>query len=88
MPDKAAVPCYVSFRTPRGNWQHNTLAASLFEGALKAIRWFNEWQGPRPRPESVLNVTGGWSGAAKEYRVRAGRVIESFGLNPHDWLDS
>lgn len=81
------TPCYVTFRTPKGNWQCNTAAASLFEGAMKAIRWFNEWQGPRPRLGSVLEVHGGWSHTAKVYWVRARRVIEHFGLDPRDWLD-
>lgn len=81
-------PCYVYFRNERGLWQHNTAAHSLFAAAMNAIRWFNEWHGPRPTPETVLRVTAGWYGDQKEYSVRADRVVEHFGLDPKNWLDA
>lgn len=88
MPDPRAAPCYVSFRTkPEGQWQFNTASHSLFDAAMRAIRWFNEWHGPRPRRDTILTVKAGWGGAEKEYRVRAGRVVEHFGLDPAAWLD-
>jgi hypothetical protein len=82
------TPCYVSFRTSGdGEWQHNTEADSLFEGAMRAIRWFNEWHGPRPACGTILTVRAGSATKEREYRVRAIRVVEHFGLNPSDWLD-
>lgn len=81
-----AVPMFVHFRTDRGEFQHNTNAASLFEGAMNAIRWFNEWHGPRPGRDTVLTVNAGWAHEQKTYRVRASRVVEHFGLRIEDWL--
>lgn len=54
---------------------------------MNAIRWFNEWHGPRPKSGDILEVHAGWGGEQKIYRVKASRVVEHFGLNPGDWLD-
>lgn len=82
-----AVPMYVYFRTDRGLWQFNTHAASLFEGAMNAIRWFAEWHGPRPHRNAVLTINAGWAHDQKTCRVRAARVVEHFGLRVEDWLE-
>jgi hypothetical protein len=81
-------PCSVYWESDGpGGWQHNTSARSLFEAALNAIRWFNEWKGPRPRQDTVLTIHAGWSGNQKTYRVSAGRVLEHYGLDARELLD-
>jgi hypothetical protein len=55
---------------------------------MAAIRWFNEWKGPRPTLDTILEINAGWAGEQKIYRVRASRVVEHFGLNPGDWLET
>ena len=82
------VPVYVFFKTATGRWQHNTSGSSLFEAAMNAIRWFNEWKGPRPRLDAILEINAGWAGERKVFHVRARRVVEHFGLNPEDWLET
>jgi hypothetical protein len=80
--------CYVSFRTaPEGRWQYNTEAGSVFEAAMNAIRWFNEWKGPRPRRSTVLTVDMTDMGKKNVFHVRAERVVKHFGLDPGQWLD-
>lgn len=80
--------CYVSFRTEEpGQWQYNTLAPSVFEAAMNAIRWFNEWKGPRPRRRTVLTVDMTDMRKKQLFHVRAERVVEHFGLDPSQFLD-
>ena len=55
-----------------------------------ALRWFNDkdsWHGPRPARDTILKITAGWAHQQKEYRVRASRVVEHYGLNVEEWLD-
>jgi hypothetical protein len=81
-------PCSVYWESDGpGQWQYNTSAVSLFEAAMNAIRWFNEWKGPRPRLNTVLTIHAGWPCEQKTFHVRAARVVEHQGLEPRDWLD-
>lgn len=54
---------------------------------MNAIRWFNDWYGPRPARDTILKITAGPAHNQKEYRVRASRVVEHYGLAVEDWLD-
>ena len=50
------------------------LGCSLFDAAAKALEFFcgPNWKGPRPRRNTVLNVT--ILGDHQRYRVLAGRI--------------
>jgi hypothetical protein len=80
--------CYVFFTDGNGHLrQHNTAGNSLFECAMNAIRWFNDWYGPRPGRDTILIVHANCKGKDQHFQVRAERVVQHFGLNPADWLD-
>jgi len=66
----------VGFRTPAGEWVRVASGESMFEAASKALEFFasDGWYGPRPRPETILEVSA--VGDGKVYRIRCGRVME------------
>jgi hypothetical protein len=50
--------CTVQFRTCAGAWVHVTPGASVFHAAARALEYFasDHWHGPRPGPETFLEV--------------------------------
>ena len=71
--------CTVQFRTGAGAWVHVTAGLSVFHAAAKALEFFNSphWHGPRPRPETILEV--GLIGSERVWGVLRGRVREYIG---------
>jgi hypothetical protein len=57
------------------------MAHSLFEARWNAWEWFQDpfWKGPRPTPDTVFTVRGGWPGGAARLRVRAKSFIDGNG---------
>jgi len=69
--------CTVTLRNRRGvPYWVTTAGSTLFEACASALDFFERdfWRGPRPRPETVLEVHV--VGSHDEYRVRASRVRE------------
>ena len=66
--------CCVSFFHNGGEYSNTAMGCSLFDAAATALEFFcgPNWKGPRPRRNTVLNVT--ILGDQQRYRVLAGRI--------------
>lgn len=81
--------CYVFWRSARGLEQSNTSARTLFEAAKKALEHFAEGYGPKPKRDTILQIEiKPWPKPDQVYRVRAGRVVEHYKLDPRRYLSS
>jgi hypothetical protein len=73
---KDAMPtCTVALRNRQGvAYWVTTVGDTLFEACATALDFFEQafWKGPKPQPDTVLEVPV--VGSHKSYRVRASRV--------------
>jgi hypothetical protein len=73
MPSRTA--CVYFTHPQRGQFGPVTAGSSVMETAANALGWFTDphWRGPRPGPDTVLDVS--LVGDGRTWHVRAGRVM-------------
>lgn len=83
----SAAQVYVFWNSHRGLEQANISGRSLFEAAKNALQHFHEWYGPKPSASTVLRLEVHTPGQLMQtFHVRAGRIVEAYGLKPEEWL--
>lgn len=78
--DQPPRTCCITLTREGGRFAYTTSAASVFEAARNALRFWRDpfWQGPRPRQNDMLEVSA--TGDPRKWRVRVSRIDQTSSL--------